>query len=305
MNNVTLKSDAILLATAFLWGFAFVAQRVGMEFVEPFTFNGVRFALGCLVLLPLVARRENVSQIQHENRLNFHRPRIIGGGLLAGLVLFGGASLQQVGIVYTTAGNAGFITGLYVVMVPIILIVLGRHSTAGTWIGAVLSICGLYLLSVTSLLAINYGDMLVLVGAMFWALHVIIIGWLSPQVDSFKLAFAQYAVCSFCSMCVAISSETITMHGLLQAGLPLFYGGVVSVGIAYTMQVVAQKSAHPAHAAILLSMEAVFAAMGGYLLLNETMTGRQFVGCALILAGILISQLWIYMMNKEKEASKA
>ncbi len=280
-----LKSDGLLLLTATIWGFAFVAQRVGMDFVGPFAFNGIRFALGALVLLPLAARsRSAVGAISGRTG--------VLGSLLAGLLLFAGASFQQVGLVYTTAANAGFITGLYVVIVPILGLLWGQRPGAGTWIGAVLAAAGLYLLSVGGQLHIAFGDLLEVIGAFFWALHVLLIGWLSPRIASSRLAFFQYAACSALSLATAALFEVTTLAGVLGAALPILYGGVCSVGIAYTLQVVAQQHAHPAHAAILLSLEAVFAALGGWLLLGETLSRRGLAGCALMLAGMLLSQLW-------------
>jgi drug/metabolite transporter (DMT)-like permease len=290
MQLKTLKTDGLLLLTAIIWGFAFVAQRIGMDYVGPFTFNGVRFALGSLVLIPFMRpNRRDALKTSAPSAPPVH-PLI--AGVLAGGALFAGASLQQVGLVYTTAGNAGFITGLYVVIVPIMGLTLGQRTNAGTWLGAVLAACGLYLLSVTEHLTIAYGDLLVLAGAFMWAIHVLIIGWFSPRMDAIQLAFIQFATCSILSLATAAAFEAISLTGILQAAVPILYGGVLSVGIAYTLQVVAQKSAHPAHAAILLSLEAVFAALGGWLVLGEILNSRGMLGCALMLSGMLLSQLW-------------
>ena len=295
MESKTLKSDALLLLTAVIWGFAFVAQRVGMDYVGPFTFNGVRFALGSLVLLPFITVKGRNGRHQDTNRSALPFKTKWGGALLAGSILFAGASLQQAGLVYTTAGNAGFITGLYVVIVPFLGLFIRQRTNAGTWIGAILASAGLFLLSVTDQFTIQLGDLLVLIGAFMWALHVLIIGWLSPKMDSLRLAALQYAACSAFSLVTAAVFETITVSGLQQAFIPILYGGAMSVGIAYTLQVVAQKQAHPAHAAILLSLEAVFAAIGGWLMLNEMMTPRGMFGCSLMLAGMLLSQLWEFL----------
>jgi drug/metabolite transporter (DMT)-like permease len=290
-GSQTLKSDTLLLLTAFIWGFAFVAQRVGMEYVGPFGFNGVRFALGCLVLLPLIFRNGLNGDAPPSGPALFTLPGL-GGGLLAGLVLFAGASFQQVAMIYTTAGNAGFITGLYVILVPIIGIFLGHRTHAGTWIGAVLAAAGLYLLSVTRQFTISWGDLLVLIGAFFWACHVHIIGWLSPKGNALKISFLQYAVCSMLSMAVSLIMEENKLQNYLAATIPILYGGIMSVGVAYTLQVVAQKKAKPSHAAIILSLEAVFAALGGWVMLNEVLTHRAMTGCALMFSGMLVSQLW-------------
>jgi drug/metabolite transporter (DMT)-like permease len=298
MNILTLKSDSLLLLTAVIWGFAFVAQRVGMEYVGPFTFNGVRFALGSFVLLPLILRKRKHQANSREILTRPSTRTIIFGGGILGLTLFAAASLQQVGLVYTTAGNAGFITGLYVVIVPILGLLLGQRTDAGTWIGAFLAVAGLYLLCITDEFSISFGDMLELVGAFLWAGHVLIIGWLSPKIDSLKLAFTQFAACSVLSLITAVFTEVIVLEALFKATIPILYGGVLSVGVAYTLQVVAQRNAHPAHAAILLSLEAVFAALGGWLILNETLAPRELFGCALMFAGMLLSQLYrIYTIN--------
>ena len=283
MHPANLRSDLLLLLTALIWGFAFVAQRVGMEYVGPYLFNGARFALGALPLVPFVLK--NTSKPRWSNLL-----RAAPGSLLAGLFLFVGSSLQQVGIVYTTAGKAGFITGLYVILVPILGLFLGQRSGRNTWIGALGASAGLYLLSIEPPLAIARGDALVLVSALFWAGHVLLIGRLSRQIDWAALAFLQYLTCSVLSTGVAFLTEEIALQPLLDAALPIAYGGVLSVGVAYTLQVVAQRQAPAGHAAIILSLETVFAALGGWLLLDETMPLRGLLGCALIFAGMLVSQ---------------
>jgi len=296
MENRILKSNGLLLLTAAIWGFAFVAQRVGMNYVGPFTFNGVRFALGSLTLLPFLIVTE-----RRQPRSNLSRKTMILGCGITGGVLFMGASLQQVGLIYTTAGKAGFITGLYVVMVPIFGLVLRQHTDVGTWIGAVLAAMGLYFLSVTEQFTIQYGDLLVLIGAFFWTVHVLIIGWLSPRMNPVKIAFIQFVICSVLSLIVALFTEVIVMTKIYQAAIPIIYGGAFSVGIAYTLQVVAQKNANPAHAAIILSMETVFAAMGGWIILNEILSPREISGCVLMLAGMLLSQLWGYLLYLKRK----
>jgi drug/metabolite transporter (DMT)-like permease len=292
LKTRSLQADGLLLLTSLLWGFAFVAQRVGMDSIGPFAFNGIRFALGGVVLLPLVARNGWKLRQSREGVSPLTGKTLLLGGILTGMAIFGGASFQQVGLVYTTAGKAGFITGLYVVIVPILGLLWNQRSTLGTWLGAILAAAGLYFLSVTESFTISLGDFLELVGAFFWAAHVLLLSWLSPRTHPATFAFLQYAACSVLSLLTAGLFETVTTAGLVQAALPILYGGLVSVGIAYTLQVVALRSAHPAHAAILLSLEAVFAAFAGWLLLGEVLTARGFAGCALMLAGMLLSQLW-------------
>lgn len=288
-----LRADGLLMLTALIWGAAFVAQRLGMEHVGPFTFNGVRFALGALALQPLIWKM-HTTRAREGGGQGIASGRIIRCGLLAGCVLFAGAALQQVGIVYTTAGKAGFITGLYVVMVPLFGLGLGQRPGTGTWIGALAAAVGLYLLSVNEDFSIAYGDLLELVGAVFWAGHVLLIGKLSPGMDgtdAVKLAAAQFVVCSLLSLGVGFFTEEMTLAGLSGAAVPILYGGLMSVGVAYTLQVVAQRDADPAHAAIILSLEAVFAAATGYFMLGEVLSMRAMLGCGLMLGGMLLSQL--------------
>ncbi|SHE29260.1 Permease of the drug/metabolite transporter (DMT) superfamily [Desulfacinum infernum DSM 9756] len=304
MKATALKADILLLITATLWGFAFVAQRVGMDHIGPFAYNGIRFALGSLSLVPLITYldRKNGLRSAHPG----HDPSwrdAWKAGILAGLALFAGASLQQAGLVFTTAGKAGFITGLYVVIVPLLGLFWKQRPPLGTWAGAVLAAVGLYFLSVTEEMTMEFGDVLVLAGAFFWAGHVLLLGWMSPRLDPVKLACCQFAVCSVLSLATSAVFEETTLQGVLDATVPILYGGLVSVGIAYTLQVVAQKDAHPAHAAILLSMESAFAALGGWLILSETLGLRGLLGCALMLTGMILSQLAEYL--PEGEARKA
>ena len=292
MKTPTLKSDALLLFASAIWGFAFVAQRIGMDYVGPFTFNGVRFALGSLVLLPLILRNGIWENTSEKSTSLTGTKKMIFGGVILGITLFAAASLQQVGLVYTTAGNAGFITGLYVVIVPILGLFWRQRPNAGTWIGALLASIGLYFLSVTHEFTISYGDLLELLGAFVWAAQILIVGWLSPKTDALKLAFIEFSACSFLSLIIAFMKEKIVFQGLVQAAIPILYGGVLSVGVAFTLQVVAQRNAHPAHAAIIFSLESVFAALGGWLILNETIHRRGLVGCSLMFSGMLLSQLY-------------
>lgn len=301
MNSRTLRADILLFITAAIWGLGFVAQRVGMDHIGPLTFNGIRFALGALVLIPLILY---MQKHRSSNAVGADRKKMLIGGGLLGIALFIGASLQQMGLAgpqlakfgfeATTAGKAGFITGLYVVFVPIFGLFLAQKTSWGTWVGAGLAVVGMYLLSVTSNLAISFGDMLVLVGAVFWAGHVLLVGKLSPgldAVDAIKLSTIQFTACAILSFIGAVATEEITITGLISAAPAIAFGGFMSVGIAYTLQVIAQRDAQPAHAAILLSLEAVFGAIGGWFMLGEVLTLRALIGCGLMLTGMLLSQL--------------
>lgn len=283
----TFQADLLLLLVALIWGFGFVAQRAGMEHIGPYTFNGIRFLLGSICLVPLVLRRPATPLAERSRQIP-----LLWAGLLAGLALFLAATLQQVGLQYTTAGKAGFITGLYVVLVPIIGMAFRQQTNTGTWIGAAVAAVGLYLISVNEELRIEPGDLLELIGALFWALHVLLLSWLSPRVAPVRLALVQVLVCGFLSLAIGLVLEPFSLEAVRAAAVPILYGGVFSVAAGYTLQVVVQRRAHPAHAAILLSLESPFAALGGWLLLGELLAGRALVGCGLMLVGMLLSQLW-------------
>lgn len=292
-----LKGDLILVLTAMIWGSAFVAQKVGMEHIGPFMYTGIRFALGALFLTPIMLflsrYRPYVIKKQEDSdvRGRWEFPSLFLGGILAGTLLFGGTILQQVGIIYTTAGKAGFITGLYVVIVPLLGLIWGLRPGKGVWAGAVLATAGLYLLTIGEDLTLGRGDTLVILCAFIYALHVLAIGWLAPRLDVLKLAIMQFWVCSGISLTAGFFLEELTWSALRGAAVPILYGGLLSVGVGFTLQVVAQKKAKPAHAAIILSLETLFAVMAGVLVLGEMLPLRGWAGCALMLAGMLAAQL--------------
>ncbi len=280
------RADLLLLLVAVIWGFGFVAQRAAMEYVEPFTYNGIRFLLGGVCLIPFSRRKNQCGEPEEETGIT-----PLAAGLSAGLVLFGGAALQQCGIRFTTAGKAGFITGMYVVLVPILALAIGRRTGPGTWLGAFVSLCGLYLLTGRRGLLLGRGDFLVLLSALFWALHVLLLSILTPRIPPLRLARDQFFCCGFLSLAVALPIETTQPGALVAAAVPILFGGIVSVGIGYTLQVVAQQRANPAHAAIILSLETVFAVVGGRLFLGEKPGPGALVGCGLMLTGMIISQI--------------
>lgn len=277
----------LLLASA-IWGFAFVAQRAGMEHVGPFVFNTARFVLGAATLLVL---RALAGRRRFGNGDVWGWRRSLQGGALAGVVLFLGASLQQAGIVTTSAGKAGFITGLYVVIVPFLGFFWGHRPRPGSWFGAILAALGLYLLSVGPDFRIESGDGLVLAAAFFWAIHILIVARLSRVMSPLRLSFLQFAVAALASAAVALFHESTSREALSRVAIPILYSGILSAGVAFTLQILAQRDAHPAHAAILLSFEGVFAGLGGWMLLGETLSARGMAGCALMLAGALLSQI--------------
>jgi len=289
LKSFELKSELILLLTAAIWGFAFVAQRAGMEHVGPFIFNAVRFALGALVLVPFIL----VSKKKYPERTRERDPNhglLLKGGLIAGIVVFFGSSLQQAGLVYTTAGKAGFITGLYVIIVPIMGLLFWKQRVGKpTWLGAALAVAGLYLLSFKDVLNINPGDGLVFLGSIFWALHVLVIGKYSPHVNSLQLALIQFSVACILSLVMSLLFETTESAEIGRAAIPILYAGIMSTGVAFTFQVIGQRRSQPSRAAIIMSFEAVFAVIGGIWLLKETLSGPAIAGCILMLTGILLS----------------
>ena len=292
-----MKSNLLLLLTAVIWGFAFVAQRAGMEHIGPFTFNTARFTLGSLSLIPLLLINRR-KKFEPEAFLPLKDKNLFFGGLTAGTTLFLGAAFQQSGLVYTEAGKAGFITGFYVIMVPILGLFVKQKTSLLTWLGAFVAVIGLYLLSINESLNVNLGDVLVLIGAFFWAIQILVIAFYSTKTEAFQLALLQFIVCAVFSFIAAIISETIILSNILLAYLPILYAGLFSVGIAFTIQVVAQREAHPANAAIIMSLEAVFALIGGWLILNEVISVRELIGCFLMFIGMVLSQLYLFKRKK-------
>jgi drug/metabolite transporter (DMT)-like permease len=292
-----MKSNLLLLLTAVIWGFAFVAQRAGMEYLGPFTFNTARFALGSLSLIPLLLINQK-RKFEKEKFLPLTDKNFLYGGLAAGTVLFLGATFQQGGLVYTDAGKAGFITGFYVILVPILGLFIKQRTSLLTWLGAFVAVVGLFFLSVNEAFDINIGDILVLIGAFFWAIQILVIGFYSKKIDPFQLAFSQFVVCAILSFAAALITETIVLQNIILAYLPIIYAGFFSVGIAFTIQVVAQRDAHPANAAIIMSLEAVFAVIGGWMILDESIPLRGLLGCTMMLIGMILSQLYLFRTKK-------
>lgn len=285
--NKKLRSSFILLLTAFIWGIAFVAQRVGADYMGTLTFNGIRFILGALSLIPVIAIFERKKVMSNEER-----KLLIKYAILAGLVLFVASTLQQQGIMISgSAGKASFITGLYTVFVPVCGLFVHKHVSVSTWFGVVFAVVGLYFVSVGGSDSFGIGDVLVLIGTFFWTAHIIIIERATKRVSALRFAMGQFLFCGVLSMLFACIFETITFSAIRQGIIPILYGGFMSVGVAYTCQIIGQKDSDPTTAAIILSTESVFGAIGGALLLNERMSIRGYVGCVLIFAGIVLAQL--------------
>ena len=289
IKNKVIRADLIMLLAAAIWGFAFVAQREGMETMGPFLFNAARFFIGSAVLLPLVwyLSKKNKTPTNKETSTK----KLLIAGTIAGLFLFLASSFQQVGIQYTTAGKAGFITGLYIFFVPLIGIFFGQRTGSGTWLGAFIAVIGLYLLSINDDFSIARGDLLQLICAVFFAAHILVVGYVAKRMDPLKLSLIQYVVSGVLSFFIAIAIEVITWQMIVDTAIPLLYAGVMSIGVGYTLQVVAQQHAKSSHAAIILGLEGAFAVLGGWLILDENLSTRGLIGCGLMLSGMFLSQL--------------
>lgn len=288
MPNHALRADLLMLLTALIWGTGFVAQTAGMDHIGPYLFSGLRFALGSLCLVPLILRNAKKARAP-EPLLN---RGMLRAGIIMGLALALGINLQQVGLLFTSVTNAGFITGLYVIVVPLLGLLLGHKTGLGTWLGCLLAVVGMCLLSIGDNFHVASGDWLQLIGAFVWGGHVVLVSLFASRHDPIRLAFLQFATCSVVSLLLAVLFEPIALDAIIAAGPALLYGGIVAVGVGYTLQVVAQKHAIASHAAIILSLEAVFAAIAGAWILGEALQLRGYIGCGLMLAGMLLAQLW-------------
>lgn len=290
------RSNLLLLMTAIIWGSAFIAQSKGADVIGPFTFNTVRYALAVVTLLPVIyifSRKRNRENTVDQNipKANGTKTLIIGG-IATGIALFTASSLQQYAMAFTTAAKAGFITTLYVILVPIVGIFLKKKIRPIIWFCALLAVIGLYLLSIKpGTFSISRGDFFVLLCALAFTGHILIIDYFSPKTDGVKLSCIQFAVVSIASFVAMIMTETFVLSEVLDAIIPLLYTGVLSSSVGYTCQIIAQKKADPVISSLILSLESVFAAIFGALILHESMSGREITGCAIMFVAIIIAQL--------------
>lgn len=295
MDKKQLKGSALLLLTAFIWGVAFVAQSVGMDYVGPFTFISVRFLIGGVVLLPFIWFRDRGGQkslLTGADRNDRGAVKqLLLGGLVCGLALVTGASFQQIGIVHTTVGKAGFVSALYIVFVPILGIFLKKIPGVKIWISVALSAVGLYLLCMTEGFRLSTGDAYVFICAVTYAVHILVVDHFTKKVEPVRLSCAQFFVCGGISFVLMMIYETPSWQALLDAAVPLLYAGVLSSGVAFTLQVVAQKDTNPTVASLLMSLESVFSVLAGWVLLQEALSGREIWGCVLMFGAIILSQL--------------
>jgi drug/metabolite transporter (DMT)-like permease len=286
-----LKSNFILLFAAIIWGFAFVAQKAGMEFVGPFTYNGVRFILGGLSLIPVAFIFERECE---KSRFKY----TVFAAVITGVALFTAVNLQQVGLLYMDGvGKAGFLTGIYTVLVPIAGVIFFKmKSHLNIWLGAVLALVGLFFVSFFDTFSFSFADILVILSSLMFSVQILMVDRFSKKMYPIKFSSIQFLTCGVLSLITALIFETISITTILSASLPILYGGLCSVGIAYTLQIIGQKNANPTAAAIIMSTESVFALLGGVLLRGESLSPLAAVGCVLIFAGIVLAQL----PNKQK-----
>ena len=287
MKKTDIKSPLLLFLAAFIWGVAFVAQSVGMDYVGPFTFNAVRSIIGGVALVPcivLLGKREAKEEKKEDPKT------LLTGGILCGIALCIASNLQQVGINYTTVGKAGFITAMYIVLVPILGIFLKKRAGIKVWISVVLAVAGLYLLCMTEKLSLGKGDALVLLCALVFAIHILIIDHFSPKVDGVKLSCIQFLVCGVLSAVPMFLFEKPELSAICSAWLPILYAGIFSCGVGYTLQVIGQKNMDPTVASLILSLESVISVLAGWVLLKQQLSARELLGCVVMFAAIILAE---------------
>ncbi len=331
MKTQQMKSSLILLLTALIWGVAFVAQSVGMDYVGPFTFNCVRSILGGLVLIPCIFLLDRIrperkagknlsagegcaadskvsaedgcvadSKVSAEEQ-RAGRRTLLTGGILCGVLLCVASNLQQIGIAGTSVGKAGFITALYIVIVPILGLFFRRKCSPTVWLGVLLAICGLYFLCINEGIHIQKGDFFVFLCALCFSVHILVIDHYTQLVDGVKMSCIQFLVCGFLSGICMFLFENPSMHNILEAWQPILYAGILSCGVAYTLQIVGQKGMNPTVASLILSLESVISALAGLVLLDQKLSVRETIGCVLMFAAIVLAQL---PAGKKREAGK-
>lgn len=294
MNTKAMRSNFMLILTAFIWGVAFVAQSVGMDYVGPFTFNSVRNFVAALVLLPCIKLLDKVnpSSVPSADDKHSHGgPMLIAGGIICGICLAVASSFQQIGIAYTTVGKAGFITAMYIVIVPILGIFAKKKVRVIAWISVAIAVAGLYLLCMTESLSLSKGDLLVLICAFCFSLHIMAIDYFSPKVDGIRMSLIQFITCGILCGIPALLTETPDIHSILAAWLPILYAGALSSAVGYTLQIIAQKNTDPVIASLLMSLESAFSLLAGWVILNQRLSPKELCGCALMFIAILLSQL--------------
>ena len=293
MNKIQIQHSLLLLLTAVIWGTAFVAQSVGMDYVGPFTFLCTRSFIGGAALLPVIAfmDRQKDEKALREEKKTENKKLLLKGGILCGLALCFASAFQQYGILFTTVGKAGFITACYIVLVPIAGIFFGKRCGFNVWIGVILAVGGLYCLCITETLRIGTGDILVFICAFLFAAHILIIDHFTPYVDGVKMSCIQFFVCGIVSGIGMLVLEQPNVSDILMAWQSILYAGLLSSGVGYTLQIVGQKGLNPTVASLIMSLESVVSVLAGLIILHQTLSGREVLGCVLMFAAIVLAQL--------------
>lgn len=306
--NKKVKGNLMLLLTSIIWGSAFVAQVKGMDHVGPFTFNSVRnfvAGLALLIVIALFGKKLSPDNTAEHPQTTVHNDRstLIKGGIYCGMILFVASFFQQSGVQYTTAGKAGFITTLYIVIVPILGLFIGKKVDKKIWICVLIAASGLYLLSIKGDFDISKGDALIFVCAIFFSFHILVIDHFSPKVDGIKMSCIQFFVCGSLNTISMVFFESPTVSNIMMASVPILYAGLLSSGVGYTLQIIGQKDTDPTIASLILSLESVFAVLAGAVILGEVLTSREKIGCILIFVAIIIAQIPGKMLKKEPDSS--
>ena len=294
MNKIHFKNPVLLLITAIIWGIAFVAQSVGMDYIGPFTFNFVRNIIGGLVLIPCIwflnkLKSKESPAVKVENKQD--RKTLLIGGICCGIALCLASNMQQIGIQYTTVGKAGFITALYIIIVPIMGIALKKKCGIQVWISVVIALAGFYLLGIEEGFRLEAAEAYLLCSAVLFSIHILVIDYFSPKTDGVKMSCIQFFVCGILSGVVMLFVENPSLANIFAAWIPILYAGVLSCGVAYTLQIVGQKNFNPTIASLILSLESVFSALAGWMILKQALTGREILGCVLIFCAIILAQI--------------
>ncbi len=289
MKKTSLRSSLLLFLTAVIWGVAFVAQSAGMEYVGPFTFNAVRSVIGGIVLIPCIFILNRGKQNRQRSRQG--RRDLIRGGICCGIFLAAASSFQQFGIQHTSVGKAGFITALYILLVPLLGLLFGKRVSRRVWTAVAIAVLGMYLLCVNEGFSIAFGDLLVMVCALLFAVHILVVDYFSPRADGVQLSCIQFFTCGLICAVGMFLFEKPSFQQILTAWMPVLYAGVMSCGVAYTFQIIGQRDTDPTVASLILSLESVVSVLAGWLLLHQALSLRELGGCALVFCAIVLAQL--------------
>ena len=291
MNKRNIKGNSILMITAFIWGTAFVAQSVGMDYVGPFTFITSRYILGGMFLIPCIFILDKADKKSLNDKRKSNKKTLIIAGVLCGTALFTASSFQQIGMQYTSVGKSGFITSLYIIIVPLIGLLFKHKVSVKVWLSVVISLVGLYLLCINESFSISRGDFFILICAFVFSIHILIIDKYSNMVDGVKMSCIQFFTAGLLGAVPMFIFEDPQINNILNALTPILYAGIMSSGVAYTLQIMGQKYTSPVLATLIMSLESVFAVLSGWIILGETLSIKESIGCCLVFAAIILAQL--------------